>query len=253
MKAIILAAGVGKRLGQYTNEPKCLLQIDGETLLRRYMRVLDAFNVRDIILVAGYKHEKLETEVKESGFGDRVKIVVNPDFEEGSILSLWHARKELNDDVLIMDADVYFVEEILDMIFSSPKKDFFLLDTTSINDGEAVMVGFDGDRAVAQARGLKGNFTVLGEMVGFTRLSAAVADKMSSLLERKVEEGERNIGYEFLFSEMFDVCPISYVAVDGLKWVEIDFPEDVLTAQGLAAEKKGASSHGVKHKTEHTS
>lgn len=234
MKAIILAAGVGKRLREHSDDPKCLLRIGGESLLRRYLRMLNACGIEDVVLVAGYRHERLREEIAGSGFEGKVRMVINHDFTEGSIISLWCARHELTGEVLVMDADIYFEEDLMQKAFSSTKRDFFLLDTTSVNDGEAVMVGFDGERAVAQARGLKGNYSVLGEMVGISRLSAELSQAMAALLERRVKEGERSMGYEFLFAELFNSWPISYELVDGIKWVEIDFPEDVSRAIHLA-------------------
>ncbi len=235
MKAVILSAGIGERLREYTDQPKCLLTIGGETLLHRYFRVLELVGISDIVLVTGYRHDAIINELKTINFSGALKIIYNPYYEHGSMLSLWSAKEELVGDTLIMDADVYFEDTLIKRVCSSKKCCFFLLDTTSFNDGEAVMVGFNKGNAISLARGLKGEFSVLGEMVGFTRLSDGATNRLVTLLEQKVMEGEKKMGYELLFPQLFKDWPMSYEIVNGLKWVEIDFPEDVKKAQSIAS------------------
>lgn len=235
MKAIVLAAGIGKRLRGFSDKPKCLLQIGAESLLNRYFRCFSSAGIDSVVVVTGYKHELVVQELDSLDFSGDIEIIHNPEFEKGSVVSLWAAQAALDNDVLLMDADVYFEQDILAKASSSDKQDFFLLDTTSVNDGEAVMVGFENETATALARGLSGDYPVLGEMVGFTRLSQNAARKMRAVLAEQMRQENLEIGYEFLFPQLFDACSISYELVDGLRWVEIDFPEDVARAQALDA------------------
>lgn len=235
MKAIVLAAGVGKRLREFSDKPKCLLRIGAESLLSRYFRCFSSAGIDSVVVVTGYKHELVVQELDSLDFSGDIEIIHNPEFEKGSIVSLWSAHAALDDAVLLMDADVYFEQDILARASSSDKQDFFLLDTTSANDGEAVMVGFEKGAATALARGLSGGYSVLGEMVGFTRLSRNAARKMREVLAEQMRQENLEIGYEFLFPQLFDEHSISYELVDGLRWVEIDFPEDVERAQALDA------------------
>ena len=233
MKAIILAAGVGRRLRNYTDEPKTLLEIGGESLLHRYLRGLEKIGICDVVIVVGYRKEKIIAALEGINFNGIIKIIENEDFKEGSILSLWSARDEIETDVLIMDGDVYFEDALLNKITLSKKTDYFLLDTTAENDGESVMVGFDDEKAVALDRGLNGEFSAMGEMVGFIKLSRETAEKLIKIAAKNIKEGKRDVGYEFLIPDLFDQCSISYEFVDGLKWIEIDFVEDVKKAKNL--------------------
>src|SRR5688572_2121825 len=101
MKAIILAAGVGRRLGDSVAEhPKCLLELRGRTLLDRMLDALSEAGVGDVTVVVGHLGEQIQTAVA----GRRgVRTVFNPEFRKGAILSLWTAREELDAAVLIMD------------------------------------------------------------------------------------------------------------------------------------------------------
>lgn len=233
MKAIILAAGIGKRLRKKTTLPKCLIKIGDSSLLARSVRFLSTYGVREIAIVAGYKKNKIIAETKKFTFLSRIKIINNPRFRKGSILSLWAARDYLRGEVFIMDADLYFDSGLIKKIIASWKKNFFLIDKRVKNDAEAVMVGFKGRRAVALSRGLKGDYELLGEWAGFLKLSPASAKRLRMILKRKILNREYQLGYEFVMPELFKSTAISYELTDGLPWVEIDFPEDIRKAQSL--------------------
>ena len=102
MKAVILAAGVGKRLWPVTqHRPKCLIAIGGQTLLSRYLSSLASVGVQRADVVVGYKQEMIRAAVESQSCGVRVNFLVNEQFHRGSISSLWVARTALDDDVLI--------------------------------------------------------------------------------------------------------------------------------------------------------
>lgn len=232
MQAIILAAGIGKRLNSFTRDPKCLIKIKDEPLIVRSMAILNGFGIDDIVVVVGYRAEKVIRVVRDSRM--RANFIRNKDFEEGSILSLWRAAGEFKKDILIMDADIYFEAALVEKIVNSKKENFFLIDAQSEKDAEAVIVGFEDERAVALERGAsRENFSVSGEWAGFLKLSETGAGRLKALLQKKVSAGEREIGYEFIIPELFEAIAISYELTGDSRWVEIDFPKDVEKAGGL--------------------
>lgn len=231
-----MAAGVGSRLKGFTDKPKCLIRITKEPLIVRNIRLLKKSGIKEAVVVVGYKSDDIIKTVKRHGL--EVRFVKNDDFTDGSILSLWRAAGVLKGDILIMDADLYFEESVARSIARSKKDSFFLIDSTVRGDKEAVMVGFEGNRAVALERGLKGDYKVLGEWAGFLKLSGAAAAKLKKLLARKIAGGEKKMGYEFLIPELFDKVRISYELIDGSKWVEIDFPKDVRRAKDIKMPKE---------------
>ena len=231
MKAIILAAGVGKRIRRFTNNPKCLIKIKNKPLIIRTLLLLKKFNLRDVVVITGYKAGKVVETIK--GYHLRVRNIENNNFREGSILSLWCALEGLRGGVLIIDADLCFEEAVLRKAMESKKKNFFLIDSKTRRDSEAVMVGFKNSRAIALKRGLTGRYDTIGEWAGFLKLSDSGTKRLNKLLKKKVSCGERDIGYEFVIPELFDKVAISYEPIDGLKWVEIDFPKDVKRAEDI--------------------
>src|SRR6059058_5638011 len=114
MKAILLAAGVGKRLWPVTqHHPKCLIELGGRTLLLRYLEALAGVGIKQAVVVVGYKQDMIRAAVGTGGCGVEVRYLVNEQYQRGSMTSLWLARAELDDDVLIMDADVLFHRQLL--------------------------------------------------------------------------------------------------------------------------------------------
>jgi choline kinase len=233
MKAIILAAGLGIRLNGLIRYPKCLLELNGEILLERCLRILEGLGIREVVLVLGYECALIEERLSRFLDGRpaiRVKFLLNPDFQEGSILSLHRAIGELDGRVLLMDGDIYFEPALIERAVLSQKEDFFLIDQKARLDDEAVLVGFRNGAAVDLARGLKGDYEVLGEWAGCLNLSAKGAGKLAELLNEKVEAGERLLGYEFVIPGLFERLPIACEIVDGIRWADIDFREDIANA-----------------------
>ena len=97
MKAVILAAGEGKRLYPVTQHmPKCLLELGGRTLLARYLDALRSLGIKQVVIVVGYKQEMIRLAVKSYQGAVDIRFVANENFQRGSIGSLWAARHELD-------------------------------------------------------------------------------------------------------------------------------------------------------------
>ena len=90
MQAIMLGAGVGARLSNNdeTYLPKCLLQFDGQSLLARHIEILKSNGVEKLNLVVGYRENDIAKEIAAIGATDFVETVTNPQYREGSIVSL---------------------------------------------------------------------------------------------------------------------------------------------------------------------
>ena len=231
MRAIILAAGVGRRLGTAVAEhPKCLLQLEGRTVLDRMLDALEAVGVRDVVIVVGHLHDQVEAAVADRA---GVRTLYNPEFRKGAILSLWTARSAFDGDLLIMDADVLFPTAMLRRLVESPHPDCFLMDVRAANDGEAQMLMAHEGRVLDIARGLRGDFDARGESVGFLKLSAETAQVLLQLLEQAVQAGQDGVEHEEVYPALMRVRTIGYELVEPFVWTEIDFPEDVEHARSL--------------------
>ncbi|MEK6901131.1 MAG: phosphocholine cytidylyltransferase family protein [Nanoarchaeota archaeon] len=116
MKAIILAAGMGTRLGKYTeNLPKCMLHFAGKPLIQRQVETLQQAGITDISIVKGYKPDKINI--------PHVKYYYNEDFAITNMVeTLFCAEQELDgkEDLLICYADIIYEPQVLQKIITSP-------------------------------------------------------------------------------------------------------------------------------------
>ncbi len=235
MNAVILAAGVGRRLHLLTqHHPKCLIPIGEKTLLVRYLDALENLGMSQATIVVGYKHELIRDAVSAWSGSMPVKFLVNEDFERGSIGSLWVARSALDDDTIIMDADVLFHPSILERLVQSSHPNALLMDETVAQDPdkrEECMVAVQQGRVVALSKQMPDAYDEAGEGVGFLKLSQEDASSLLKSVEQRIRQGLLDMEYEDALRDFFQTVPVGVEKVGGLPWIEIDFPADVLRAQ----------------------
>ncbi len=232
MRAVILAAGVGKRLWPVTqHKPKCLIEIGGQTLLSRYLEVLASVQIRDVTIVVGYKQEMIRAAVGTQHRGVSISYLVNEEFHRGSISSLWIARSVLSDDVVIMDADVLFHREILRRLVTSPFTNCLLMDDTVKQTGEECMVVVAGGRVIALSKKMPERYDVAGEGVGFLKVRRADTAHVIGSLKGYIDQGRWEMEYEDGLLQYFQDVKVGHEKIGGLPWTEIDFPEDITQAE----------------------
>ena len=111
MQAIILAAGMGKRLGELTqNNTKCMVKVNGVTLIDRLMTQLSELSLKKIIIVIGYQGEKLRSYLGENYLNTKIEYIYNPIYDKtNNIYSLALAKESLQeDDSLLIESDLIF-------------------------------------------------------------------------------------------------------------------------------------------------
>ena len=234
MKAIILAAGVGRRLaGRTGGGPKCLLAVGGKPLLIRLLEALAAAAVREAVVVVGHGAETVREAIGANQAGMPVRYAFNPDYRKGAILSLWCARDELDDDVLVMDADVLCGPGLVARLVRSPHANCFLLDGNVTPSGEEQILMARGGRVhdIAKTRDIAADYDTVGESVGFLKIARADAPILRAALEAAIAAGRDGIEHEQVFPELMRRCVVGYERIDGTPWIEIDFPEDVERAE----------------------
>ncbi len=232
MRAIILAAGVGWRLKPHTEAtPKCLLEIGGKTLLRRYLEALAALGIPEAVLVVGYLKDQVAAEAARGPADVRVRVVENDRYTRGNILSLWQARNEFDDDVIIMDADVLYPQELLARLLAPSDGNAIAVDEQFQDTGEEQKVVCEDGWVVEVTKKIGQDPRIRGEAVGMLRLSAEAAEILRGILEEFIETGKDSLEYEDALRELAGEVPIGVVEVGDLPWVEIDFQEDLARAR----------------------
>jgi choline kinase len=227
MKAVILAAGKGNRLYPLTRDkPKPLLKTNGQTILEHQVQNLRSCGINDIVMVTGYQAPKIE-----AVYGAEIRYIFNPFYETtNSLVSLWLARNELNDDLIYLHSDVVFdrriLEELLevrhDFCLTVDKKNCLEEDMKVTANGKLI-TEINKTMAISQA---------YGEFIGIARFSRDGARILSATLDRIVREGELMLWFESSVQRLIDERQQVYKCdTSGKPWIEIDFPHDLEKAQ----------------------
>lgn len=232
MKAILLAAGVGRRIGGAVDgKPKCLLTLGGKSLVARLLTSLARAGVDETLIVVGHRRELIEQAIGETHDGMRVRYAFNPDYTKGAILSLWSGRAAFDDDVLVMDADVLCSDGMIERLLRSPHRNCFLLDGRVAGSGEEQMLMARDGRVFDISRQAKPGFDTVGESVGFLKVSRADGAGLLAALKECLDAGRDRIEHEEAYPIFMANHVVGYERVDDLPWMEIDFPEDVTQAE----------------------
>ena len=125
MQAIILAAGMGSRLGNLTEvHPKCMVEVSGISMIERMLRQLDDKNLEKIVIVNGYEHQVLEDFIGKININTKIEYITNHIYDEtNNIYSLYLAKDALlKDDTILIESDLIIQEGMLDQLFNDTSK-----------------------------------------------------------------------------------------------------------------------------------
>lgn len=235
MKAIILAAGIGKRLGTDVDRPpKWLLEFGGQTLLQRHLDSLERCGVRRLVVGLGYRAERVEAALASHCGALQIETVHNPDYRRGSIVTLWTLREHLmqGDEILLMDADVLYDGRLLQRLLDSPHSNCFLLDRDFEPGEEPVKLCLREGRFVEFRKRIEVDFDECGESVGFFRFGPEIAGRLAGVVQSYIDADRLDAPHEDAIRDLLLADPgaFGYEDITGLPWIEIDFPADVARA-----------------------
>jgi len=243
MKAVILAAGQGSRMGKYTeNLPKGMLRFNGKSLLASQIETLREAGIDDITIVTGYRGQEI--------CFDNVKYYHNENYERTNmVVSLMCAAEELKDDCLIAYADILYTPELVRQMAAesapvtvavdSAWRDYWMLrfgtvetdlETLTVENGKIVELG----REVTGSSGLDYRY------IGLIRFSQEVWSSVKELYEQKqltrdswkasgkpFEQGYMTDLLNELIQKGIEVRP----SVSEKQWLEFDTEQDYETLQ----------------------
>jgi len=221
-RAIILAAGQGLRLRSVVdNRPKGLIDIGGEPMIGRSIRLLEAAGIDDITIVAGYLADRY---VAFAGSRRGVRVVTNDAFATtGSMASLACALGDEHDGVLVLESDIIYEARALRAILASATDNATLVSGPT-GAGDEVWVHAPGGHVHAMSKDARALPGIAGEFVGITRLSGAAAGAMRDAFTRfTAAHGHGRMDYETGgLIAVAPAFPIEAVVIPDLCWGEID-------------------------------
>jgi choline kinase len=231
--AIILAAGVGRRLGRAV--PKVLLDFGGKSLLERHLTALHANNVRDVAITVGHRPDLIRSELTRLGVLDSVALIENPRYREGSVVSLAVQCAQLvaGKPVLLMDGDVLYDSRMLARLLQATPENVLLFDRAIEPGEEPVKICLRGEFIVDFDKVPEHAHDRHGESVGFFRFSASMATALAERATAYIESGRPGAEYEAAIRDLIVAHPNRFGVEDisDLPWTEIDFEADVARAR----------------------
>ena len=244
MQAIILAAGMGKRLKELTqNNTKCMVKVNGVTLIDRMLHQIDREHLSRIIIVVGYEGQKLIDYISTLDIRTPIVFIKNQIYDKtNNIYSLALAKDWLvKDDTLLFESDLIFEDSVLDMLVNDPRDTLALVDKYEAwMDGTCLKID-ENDNIVGFASGAKFNFSDIADYyktVNLYKFSKHFSEThyVPFLDAYQAALGE-NEYYEQVLRviAMLDQPVIKAKRLNGQRWYEIDDIQDLDIAESLFA------------------
>lgn len=253
MQALILAAGMGKRLGHYTKDStKCMVEVNGKSIVEYALIALSNVGIEKIIFVVGYKNLSLKNHIKSIlnrlNLNLNIEYINNPIFEKtNNIYSLYLAKDRLvDDDTILLESDLIFDEKVLFDIINNPCENLAMVSKfESWMDGTCVLL--DSHKNIVGVLD-KSQFNWADSKYYYKTVNIYKFSKTFSqkyyipFLEAYQKAFGKNQYYESVLKvlAMLGGSGLKGFEIRGDMWYEIDDPQDLAIAKNRfapAAEK----------------
>ncbi len=242
MQAIILAAGMGKRLKEHTkNNTKCMVRVNGVHLIDRMLHQLEQHNLSRIVIVIGYCGDKLREHIESLNIKVPVVFVENNIYDKtNNIYSLWLAHDYLcEEDTILLESDLIVEDSVIDVLLDDPRANLALVDKyESWMDGTCLKISKE-DYILDFISGSKFKFSETGDYyktVNIYKFSKCFSqNQYVPFLEAYCKALGNNEYYEQVLKviAMLDGSMIQSKKLSGQKWYEIDDAQDLDIANSL--------------------
>ena len=224
--------------GLIHNKPKCLIEANGVSLIRRNVEMLHRHDIHDITVITGYKGDLIRREL-----GSQVRYFDNPFYRvTNSIASLWLAKDLLDDDLLLMNADLYFEKEVLQTALDQKDHVVMISDSTRIEDAD-FRCGVDG-KCIRKTANKLTNAETDCEYVDIVRIDKSFIATFKHQLAKMVSNRDMNNWWEgVLYSFIEENMDIFHEDVMGTFWTEVDTPADYERLTDWTAPEKPMRRH----------
>ena len=238
MKAIILSAGQGSRLGHLVDDrPKCLIDFSGRTLLDRQLDTLEANGVHEVVVVTGFHDELIEQAIAARSGGPRIRTVYNPFYKVADNTgSLYMAREELSGDCLVWNGDTLVSRALMAKVVANSQPGICVtIDHKDDGyDDDDMKVVEAGGRLKAIGKRISDG--VNAESIGLLAFRAGGAEQFREAIEQAMRTPEgTTIWYLRVINQLAQGNDVFTLDIAGEDWGEVDFPPDVDNARALTA------------------
>lgn len=247
MQALILAAGMGKRLKELTRDSaKCMVEVNGKTLIERMLNHLDRLNLKKIIIVVGYKAEGLISYINALNIKTPITFVTNDIyFKTNNIYSLYIARDYLlNDDTLLLESDLIFDYGVLKKIINNTYPNLALAAKYE-NWMDGTVVTIDSENNITSFIEKKEfdyrNVDQYYKTVNIYKFSKHFSQLYYvPFLKAYIDSQGTNEYYEQVLKvlSVINKSPIKVEILEDEEWYEIDDVQDLNIAESIFSEKR---------------
>jgi len=235
MKAIILSAGQGSRLGALTaDRPKCLIEFGGRTLLDRQLDALAVNGVSEAVVVTGFRDDLIESALARRSGGPSAATIYNPFYKVADNLgSLFMPRSELSGDCLVWNGDTLVSDRLMGRVLANRRSGICVtIDRKDSYDSDDMKVVEEKGRLKAIGKRLSQG--VNAESIGLLAFRSDGAERFRQAIERDIRTPEgTTIWYLRVIHHMAAEQEIWTLDINGEEWGEVDFPPDVVHAEEL--------------------
>jgi choline kinase len=235
MKAIILSAGQGSRLGHLTDDrPKCLIDFGGRTLLDRQLDTLEANGVHEAVVVTGFRDDQVEAALAARNGGPVVRTIYNPFYKVADNTgSLYMAREMLSGDCLVWNGDTLVSDALMAKVVANRCDGICVtIDRKDGYDDDDMKVVEEGGRLKAIGKRLPEG--VNAESIGLLAFRSGGAERFREAIEAAMRTSEgTTIWYLRVINKIAQGADVWTLDISGEEWGEVDFPEDVEAARAL--------------------
>ena len=245
MQAIILAAGMGKRLGEYTkNNTKCMVPVNGVPLIDRVLNQLSSLKLSRVVIVVGYEGQKLIDYIGNEYNGLKIEYIFNSIYDKtNNIYSLALAKDKMQEDnTLLLESDLIFDDRLFSLVVDNPCPNLALvakyeawMDGTMVQiDDERNIVNFVPKEAFRHEQA-----DSYYKTVNIYKLSKEFsANRYVPFLEAYMKAIGNNEYYENVLRilSFLDCKDLKALPITDEKWYEIDDKQDLDIAEALFAD-----------------
>jgi choline kinase len=233
--AVILAAGVGSRLRPLTDDrPKALVEVGGESIIGRAIRLLHAHGVREVIVATGYEADALVRALTPASV--RVRFCPNPRYgaTQNSVSLALCATLVEGRPFYKLDGDLIFQADVLERLDESSAELSIAVDCSRMLDDEAMKVRLGEGQDVRELSKEIPLAEAAGESIGIERIGAKAVAPLFRALGRALEAGVTDRYYEHFYGELIaEGTRARAVDVSDLPWCEVDTMDDLERARAM--------------------
>jgi choline kinase len=244
--AIFLLAGFGRRISKLTQDPKCLLKINNQTIIQRNLKILKKLNIKKVVFVIGYKSNLIKQHLKNFQNDFKITYAYNRNYKKnGNTFSLLKGLKKSQGKIIIFDGDLIFSKKILSEFIFKGHSSSFLIGKGSIRNIECAKALIDKngyikktvDKRLILKKELK-EYRFIGEAIGIIKIENSIRKSMLIEIKKFLKKKyNQKLNWEHFMNKFLIKNFIKFNKTTNPKWIEIDTKQDYAKAKLLFKNK----------------